>query len=143
MPNDLTRLENGTEAATTAVPATWDEVGDGLMMSTEVRSLLGGISYKALCRQVSSGAILALRDDVGVSRYPRWQFDAESGSTFAAVERLHEIFSEAGLDPWALAAFSTTPQPELNDRIPAHAFVDEDTELLMRAARRAAAELAR
>lgn len=121
----------------------WERALGELLTSAEVRVLLDGISREALRKRVLSGSVIALRDDAGLVRYPRWQFDAASGVPFGAIKKLNALFSEAGLDSWALAAFATAPQPELNERAPIEAFVDEDPEPLLTAARRAVAELTR
>jgi hypothetical protein len=92
---------------------------------------------------VLSGSVVALRDDADLIRYPRWQFDSASSVPFAAIKKLNEIFGGARLDPWTLAAFVTTPQPELDDRTPADAFGDADVEPLLLSAHRAVAELKR
>ncbi len=76
-------------------------------------------------------------------RYPRWQFDAANSAPFEAIKKLNKIFGEAGLDPWTLAAFSTAPQPELNDRTPVEAFGDIDLEPLLLSAHRTVADLTR
>jgi hypothetical protein len=121
----------------------WERALGELLTSAEARSLLGGVSREALRKRVASGSAIGLRDDAGLIRYPRWQFDAVSGSTFPVVKQLNKIFGAAGLDPWTLASFATTPQPELADRAPADAFGDEDPEPLLLSARRAVAELTR
>lgn len=121
----------------------WERALGDLLTSAEARVLLGGVSREALRKRVLSGSVIALRDDAGLIRYPRWQFDASSGAPFGAIKKLNEIFGKAGLDPWTLAAFATTPQPELGDRAPVDALADEDSEPLMLAARRATAELTR
>jgi len=121
----------------------WERALGELLTSAEARVLLGGISREALRKRVLSGSVLALRDDAGLIRYPRWQFDAASGAPFGAVKKLNKVFGDAGLDSWTLAAFSTAPQPELGDRAPVDAFADEDPEPLMLSARRAVAELTR
>jgi hypothetical protein len=69
--------------------------------------------------------------------------DAANSAPFGAIKKLNEIFGEAGLDPWTLAAFATAPQPELDDRPPVDAFADEDLEPLLLAARRTVADLTR
>ena len=61
----------------------------------------------------------------------------------AAVKKLNEVFGEAGLDSWTLAAFATAPQPELNDRTPVDAFGDTDIEPLLLSAHRTVADLKR
>jgi hypothetical protein len=121
----------------------WERALGELLTSAEARVLLGGISREALRKRVLSGSVIALRDDADLIRYPRWQFDAESGAPFRAIKKLNEIFGEAGLDPWALAAFATAPQPELSDRAPIDAFGDADLEPLLLSAHRTVAELKR
>jgi hypothetical protein len=121
----------------------WERALGELLTSAEARILLGGISREALRKRVLSGSVLALRDDADLIRYPRWQFDTANSAPFGAVKKLNEIFGEAGLDPWTLAAFATAPQPELEDRAPVDAFGDADFEPLLLAARRTVADLAR
>lgn len=121
----------------------WERALGELLTSAEARILLGGVSREALRKRVASGSAIALRDDTGLIRYPRWQFDAASSSTFPVVKQLNKLFGEAGLDPWTLAAFATTPQPELADRTPVDAFGDEDPGPLLLSARRTVAELTR
>lgn len=121
----------------------WERALGELLTSAEARILLGGISREALRKRVLSGSVLALRDDADLIRYPRWQFDAANSAPFGAIKRLNEIFGEAGLDAWTLAAFATAPQPELDNRAPVDAFGDADLEPLLLAARRTVAELTR
>jgi hypothetical protein len=121
----------------------WERALGELLTSAEARALLGGISREALRKRVASGSVIALRDDAGLVRYPRWQFDASGGTPFRAVKELSAIFDAAGLDPWTLAAFATTPQPELDDRTPIAAFADADTEPLLLSAHRTVADLKR
>jgi len=121
----------------------WERALGELLTSAEARVLLGGISREGLRQRVLSGSVIALRDDAGLIRYPRWQFDSASGAPFGAVKRLNEVFSDARLDSWTLAAFATAPQPELGDRTPVDAFGDTDLEPLLLSAHRAVAELKR
>jgi hypothetical protein len=121
----------------------WERALGELLTSAEARVLLGGISREALRKRVLSGSVIALRDDADLIRYPRWQFDAANSAPFGAIKKLNEIFGEAGLDPWTLAAFATAPQPELDDRAPVDAFADADLEPLLLAARRSVADLTR
>src|SRR4051812_38998649 len=104
----------------------WERALGELLTSAEARGLLGGVSREALRKRVVSGSVIALRDDAGLLRYPRWQFDASSGTPYGAVKRLNEVFGDAGLDSWTLAAFATAPQPELNDQTPVDVFGDTD-----------------
>lgn len=121
----------------------WERALGELLTSAEARVLLGGISREALRKRVVSGSVIALRDDSGLIRYPRWQFDVASGAPFGAVKQLNEVFGDAGLDSWTLASFATTPQPELDNRAPVDAFGDADTEPLLLSAHRTVAELKR
>ncbi len=121
----------------------WERALGELLTSAEARILLGGISREALRKRVLSGSVIALRDDADLIRYPRWQFDAANSAPFGAIKKLNEIFGEAGLDPWAIAAFATAPQPELGDRAPIDAFADADIEPLILSAHRTVADLKR
>ena len=121
----------------------WERAFGELLTSAEARILLGGISREALRKRVLSGSVIALRDDADLIRYPRWQFDAANSAPFGAIKRLNEIFGEAGLDPWTLAAFVTAPQLELGDRAPVDAFADADLEPLLLSAHRTVADLKR
>jgi hypothetical protein len=121
----------------------WERALGELLTSAEARILLGGVSREALRKRVLSGSVLALRDDADLIRYPRWQFDAANSAPFGAIKDLNEIFDEAGLDPWTLAAFATAPQPELDGQTPIDAFADADPEPLLLAAHRTVADLKR
>jgi len=121
----------------------WERALGELLTSSEARALLGGVSREALRKRVVSGSVIALRDDAGLVRYPRWQFDAAAGTPFRVVKELNEVFDEAGFDSWALASFATTPQPELGDRTPIDAFADADVEPLLLSAHRTVADLKR
>lgn len=100
------------------VGSRWERALGELLTSAEARILLGGISREALRKRVLSGSVIALRDDADLIRYPRWQFDAANSVPFAAIKKLNQIFGEAGLDPWTIAAFATAPQPELAIGLP-------------------------
>ena len=121
----------------------WERALGELLTSAEARVLLGGISREALRKRVVSGSVVALRDDAGLVRYPRWQFDVASGAPFGVIKELNEVFGDARLDSWALAAFATAPQPELDDRAPVDAFADADLEPLLLAAHRTVTDLKR
>lgn len=123
--------------------STWERALGELLTSAAARTLLGGVSREALRKRVAGGSVIALRDEAGLVRYPRWQFDPSTGAPFAAVKEINEIFDDAGLDPWALAAFVTSPQPELGERTPVDAFADTDIEPLLLAAHRTVADLKR
>ena len=141
-PNDAEVL--GRRAAMVVLAGgAWERALGELLTSAEARILLGGISREALRKRVLSGSVIALRDDADLIRYPRWQFDAANSAPFGAIKKLNEIFGEAGLDPWTLAAFATAPQPELGDRAPVDAFADADLKPLLLSAQRTVADLTR
>jgi len=141
-PNDAEVL--GRRAAMVVLAGgAWERALGELLTSAEARILLGGISREALRKRVLSGSVIALRDDADLIRYPRWQFDAANSTPFGAIKKLNEVFGEAGLDPWTLAAFATSPQPELGDRAPVVAFADADLDPLLLSARRTVADLTR
>ncbi len=121
----------------------WERALGELLTSAEARSLLGGISREALRKRVLSGSVIALRDDADLIRYPRWQFDTANSIPYGAIKHLNEIFGDARLDAWTLAAFATAPQPELDGRTPADAFADADLEPLLLSAHRTVADLTR
>jgi hypothetical protein len=109
----------------------WEQALGELLTSAEARILLGGISREALRKRVLSGSVVALHGDADLIRYRRWQFDSANSVPFGAIKKLNEIFGEAGLDSWSLAAFANAPQPELDDRAPVDAFGDADLEPLL------------
>lgn len=121
----------------------WERALGELLTSAEARVLLGGVSREALRKRVANGSVIALHDDAGLVRYPRWQFDAASGTPFGVVKKLNEVFVDAGLEPWMLASFATAPQPELGDRTPVEALADADMEPLLLSAHRTVADLKR
>lgn len=129
--------------AAKSVGVAWERALGEMLTSAEARVLLGGVSREALRKRVVSGSVIALRDDARLVRYPRWQFDVAGGAPFGAIKRLNEVFGEAGLDSWTLAAFATAPQPELGNRTPVDSFADADIEPLLLSAHRTVADLKR
>jgi hypothetical protein len=141
-PDDAEAL--GRQAAMVVLAGgAWERALGELLTSAVARVLLGGVSREALRKRVVSGSVIALRDDAGLVRYPRWQFDVAGGTPFRVVKELNELFGDAGLDSWTLASFATTPQPELGDRAPVDAFADTDIEPLLLSAHRTVADLKR
>jgi hypothetical protein len=140
-PDDAEAL--GRQAAMVVLAGgAWERALGDLLTSAEARALLGGISREALRKRVGSGSVVALRDDAGLVRYPRWQFDP-GGAPFRVVKELNKVFDDAGLDSWTLASFATSPQPELGERAPVDAFADADVEPLLLSAHRTVADLKR
>lgn len=128
--------EIGREAgAQAAAAAAWRRrVGDTL--DTEEVTELLGVTRQALDSRKRTGSVLAL-PGAGTSHYPAWQFDVEA--TTASVRpitlRIVTTFREAldEVSPFTIAAWATSPQPELDDRTPAEWIVrggDDDAVVL-------------
>lgn len=129
------RLPAGLEGATKAVlvgigrhagrqaaaALAWQSrVGD--IMDTEQVTLLLGISRQALDSRKRTGSVLAL-PGAGTTHYPTWQFDTNGArATVRPITvRIVTAFREAinDVSPFTIAAWATSPQPELNGRTPA------------------------
>ncbi len=124
-----------------AAAATWRErLGDTLDTETVVRLL--GVTRQALDSRKRTGSVVALPGS-GTSHYPAWQFDTSGprpvvrdimlGIVTAFRERLDDP------SPFTIAAWATSPQPELEDRTPADwVLAGGADEPVVAAARRAA-----
>lgn len=100
------------------------------------------VSGAALDTQSQEGSVLAL-PGLGTNRYPAWQFHAEGArsSVRPVARRILMAFAEVAADvsPFTIAAWATSPQPELDDRTPADWIADDrDEDLVVLAAKRAA-----
>lgn len=139
-----TAKQLGRNAAEQVIAAAaWDEVIGERLDTTEVREMLR-VSRQALAKRQQSGSLIAL-EGLRTSWYPAWQFDREQRCIRPAVAKIVAAFrrhlDEA--DPVLIAAWATTPQPDLSGRTPAHWLSDgRDNEQLVRAASRAAVRLA-
>lgn len=124
-----------------AVAAKWRQRVGATLETQDVTALLG-LSRQALDSRKRTGSVLALPGS-GTSHYPSWQFDTETRPPSVRPITLHIVttFREAveDLSLYVVAAWATSPQPELDDRTPADWIVaGGDDEPVVLAAQRAA-----
>jgi hypothetical protein len=104
-----------------AVAAKWRRRVGATLETQDVTELLG-LSRQALDSRKRTGSVLALPGS-GTSYYPSWQFDTETRppSVRPITLRIVTTFREAveDLSLYVVAAWATSPQPELDDRTPA------------------------
>ncbi len=100
-----------------AAASVWARHLGGLLDSEQTRDLLGVKSRQAVHDLVRRGRLLRVEDSAGRSLYPANQFDAH-GRPFALVAELIETFRPAGVSPWTIASFLSSPQRELDGRTP-------------------------
>lgn len=141
-PDELTQY--GRDGARHALaPLAWRAVAGAALPTEQVRKLLN-VSRQALHKRVEGGTLLGLPGG-RTTLFPSWQFSADGtrpvvGKILAEFrQRLVEEF-----DPRLVAAWATSPQPELEGSTPAGWLDAEgDPEPVVRAARRAADALRR
>lgn len=114
----------------------------GAMLDTETVTTLLGVSRQALDSRKRSGSVIALAGS-GTSHYPAWQFDvgANTATVRPVTLRIVTEFRERvdDVSSFTIASWSTSPQPELDDRTPAEWITsDGDDAPVVLAARRAA-----
>lgn len=134
--------EIGRDAGARAAAAALWRGRVGATLDTQDVTELLGITRQALDSRKRTGSVLAIPGS-GTSHYPVWQFDV-GGSTAAVrpitlmiVTAFREYLDDVA--PFTIAAWATSPQPELDDRTPAEWIVDGgDDEPLVLAARRTA-----
>lgn len=134
----------GSEAARTAVaPVLWRLALGDLWETRQVVDLLG-VSRQAIHQRVRNGSMLGLRSR-GKTLFPVWQFDFDHHDVRPIVPALLAAFRAASeVEPWVVASWATTPQPELHGQTPADLLAKQapsEFELLA-AARHSAARLA-
>jgi hypothetical protein len=125
-----------------AAASIWARHLDGLLDAEQTRLLLGVKSRQAVHDLVRRGRLLRVQDSAGRVLYPANQFD-EHGRPFALVGDLIESFAPAGVSPWAIASFLSSPQRELDGQTPQRWLLAGGEDGPVReAARRIAARLA-
>lgn len=114
----------GRRAAALAVAGqAWDEHAGPFYDTDGARTALGGVTKQAVSQRVREGRLLGLRlaaDATGRDRlvYPAWQFRGP------VLRHLPRVLSTAGYDPerdttgWTIAAWLTSPAPELDGLAP-------------------------
>lgn len=114
----------------------------GAMLDTETVTTLLSVSRQALDSRKRSGSVIALAGS-GTSHYPTWQFDvgANTATVRPVTLRIVTEFRERldDVSPFTIAAWATSPQPELDNRTPAEWITSggDDAPVVL-AARRAA-----
>ena len=94
-------------------------------------------------RSLILATLLALPSPTGAVVYPDFQFDAD-GHAYPALKQVLPVMNASKVDPYTLAAWFTSPQPELDGASPAQWLTaGKDPEALLRCARRTASRLAR
>ncbi len=136
--------EIGREAGVQAAAAAAWRQGVGEILDTKGVSDLLGISRQALDSRKRTGSVLAL-PGTGTSHYPTWQFDVDVDGARSIVRpitlRIVTTFREVldDFSPYTIAAWATSPQPELDGRSPAEWIIGGgDDGPVVRAAQRAA-----
>jgi hypothetical protein len=137
----------GLRAARVAVaPIIWSQAVGERLDTGQAMELLG-VTRQALAKRVQAGSLLGLPGR-GTTYYPTWQFDFDRCEVRPITRQILAAFAEEveRPDPYAVAAWATTPQDEdLDGFSPAEWIVkdgDRDERVLVEAARRAAARLA-
>lgn len=125
--------------------AVWAGVVGDRIDTTDVMRLLG-ITREELAKRVASGALIGL-PGLGTTYFPVWQLSATGGTLDVkpTVRLVMEAFREelGSVDPFLVMAWATTKQSDLDGMTPAGWISnDEDTDMLVQAARRAAGRLA-
>lgn len=101
-------------------PKIWADVAGERFDTAQLVQMLG-ITRQALAKRVASGTLLGLPGK-GTTFYPRWQFDlsAEPIRVHRSVAAAFTAWVEemGSLDPYAVASWAQTRQPELHDLTP-------------------------
>jgi hypothetical protein len=134
----------GRRAALLAAAETlWGRQVGGLRSLQDVQALLGVSRRQAVHDLVQRGRLLGLPLREGRIVYPRFQF-GPNGRPFPALGSVLAAFRAVEANPWTIASWCTTEQPELQGLTPAEWLAQgRDAERLAEAARHAAAPLAR
>lgn len=134
----------GGQGADAAVaPLIWvAAVGDRWSTSTVTEFL--HVTRQALHKRLAKGTILGL-PGTGTTWFPVWQFDAERREVRPIAAEVIAAFREelGPPDPFLVASWATSPQPELEMSPEDWLSSGKDPAEVVRVARRAAAELSR
>jgi hypothetical protein len=114
-----------------------------LLSPHDVQALLGVTTRQAIHDLVQRGRLLGLPIRGGRKVYPRFQFGTD-GRPYPGLAPLLAIFRAVEANPWTIASWFTTEQPELDGLTPVEWLAGaHDPERLLEAARHSAAPLAR
>lgn len=125
--------------------ARWSQIIGDRIDTTAVTGLLG-VTRQALAKRQASGSLLGLPGR-STTWYPIWQFDTDKRAIRPEVRDVIEVFRDAlgnDVDTLHIASWASTVQHEdLDGQTPADWLaLNNDTEQLRQAARRAAERLA-
>lgn len=121
----------------------WGRHLGGLLDRTDVQALLGVTTRQAVHDLVQRGRLLGLPTRDGHTVYPRFQFGPD-GRPYTALSKVITAFRAAEADPWTIASWFTSEQPELDGLTPVDWMSRGlDTTRLVEVARHSAAPLAR
>ena len=133
----------GQRAALLAAAETlWGRQLGDLLGLKDVQALLGVTTRQAVHDLVQRGRLLGLPTREGRTVYPRFQFGPD-GRPHAALGRVTAAFRAVEADPWTIASWFTSAQPELDGLTPAEWLARGcDGERLIEVASHSAAPLA-
>ncbi len=118
-PNHAEQL-GGRVVGAALAPKIWADVAGERFDTAQLVQMLS-VTRQALAKRVASGTLLGLPGK-GTTFYPRWQFDlsAEPIRVRRSVAAAFTAWvAEMGsLDPYAVASWAQTHQPELDDLTP-------------------------
>ncbi len=146
-PNQAEQL-GGRVVGAALAPKIWADAVAARFETAQLVEMLG-ITRQALAKRVVSGTLLGLPGK-GTTFYPIWQFDlsAEPVRVRRSVAAAFAAWVEemGSLDPYAVASWAQTRQPELHDLTPVEYLGkgggDDGEELLVFSARVTASRLA-
>jgi hypothetical protein len=130
-------------ALVAAAEAVWTNHVGPLLDAKQLQDLLGVETRQAVSDLRARRRLLGLPKESGRVVYPAFQF-GDSGRPFDVLPQVLEVFEGARVDPWTIASWFVTPQALLLRMTPAEWLAkSEDPDLVVRAARRSGARLAR
>lgn len=136
----LDAAEAGRRAALKAVAgAVWADAIGPFYDTEGVMTLLGGVSKQAVNDRVRRHRLLALRTGSGRLVYPVAQFDDEQ--VVDGLGAVLDVLVPDSTEAWTVAAWLTTPDPDLADRTPLGALRAGHHSDVLRAARELASTL--
>jgi hypothetical protein len=133
----------GAQGADAAVaPVIWSAAVGERWPTTTVTEFLH-VTRQALHKRVVNGSVIGLPGR-GTTWFPVWQFDLNAHEVRAVVADIVKTFrDELGADPFVIASWATTDQPELGISPEEWLTAGKDPTEVVRIAQRTASELAR
>lgn len=118
----LEDLGSATELASKMVaalpaPSPWNQAVGPFHSSTQITSILGGVSRQAVADRRARRTLLALRTREGQWVYPTFQFDGD-GQVVRGLAEVLRILAPSGVDDWTLAGWLVSPSRSLGGASP-------------------------